>query len=357
MKPKLKIYFLQAKSKILYFKIISFSGVIIFLIFTLFFLTNCSQKILTKPQMLSNFNIDNAAFEVLIKENYAYVVNNKGLEIIDISDKKNPKYVSFINTPGDALAIFLEDNYAFVADNYEGVQIIDISNKENPKIIQTIPSSEIWDIFIEDDHLYIGGRQGIMQIYDIKDKENPQALIGFSVYEHIQKIIKKGDYLYSLNFGHGLSIFKVSNDYKDITALERIKLPSNSSSFFIKDDYAYVANTKSGLQIINISKPESKIDLEKPRIISNLNVPTGWVNNIFIYNNYAYLTDGESKVYIVDISNKEKPKIINFIDIPNALTNFVYVEDNYCYVTYLMKNKNQTSKENLFNSGLAIIKL
>ncbi|MCL4386174.1 MAG: hypothetical protein M1479_04625 [Actinobacteria bacterium] len=348
---------LYKQKKSLCFYRIEMVVLIIFTIFTITVLISCNNL---KPELISNFNINNTAFEVLVNDDYAYVVNNKGLEIIDVKDKKNPKYISFINTPGDALAVFFKDNYAYIADNYKGVQIIDVSDKKNPKNVKTINSSEIWDIFVEDNHLYIGGRRGIMEIYDISNKENPQELISFPVYEHIQKVIKYKNYLYSLNFGHGLSIFKISDDYKIITPLSRIKLPANSANFFIEDDYAYVANTKDGLQIIDISKPESIIDNEKPKIISNINISTGWVNGIFIYGNNAYLTDGENKIFIIDISNKEKPVYKNYVKIPDSFTNFVYVQNNYCYVTYLKKNQENvknSEEKNTFSSGLAIINL
>ena len=324
------------------------------IIFTIIILISCNNL---KPKLISNFDINNTAFEVMVNDNYAYVVNNKGLEIVDVKDKTDPKDVSFINTPGDALAVFFKDNYAYIADNYEGVQIIDVSDKKNPKNIKTVTSSEIWDIFVEDNHLYLGGRRGIMEIYDISNKENPQELISFPVYEHIQKIIKYGNYLYSLNFGHGLSIFKISEDYKVVTPLGRIKLPANSADFFIKDNYAYIANTKEGLQIIDISKPESAIDAEKPKIISSINISTGWVNGIFVYGNNAYLTDGEDKIFIIDISDKKKPVLKNFIKIPDTFTNFIYVENSYCYVTYLKRNEKNPEEKNTFSSGLATINL
>jgi tetratricopeptide (TPR) repeat protein len=69
---------------------------------------------------------------VYIEENYAYIANgNACLQIIDITDKKNPNIIGSCKTPGDAHGLYIEGKYAYIADNEEGLQIIDTSIRKD----------------------------------------------------------------------------------------------------------------------------------------------------------------------------------------------------------------------------------
>jgi hypothetical protein len=50
---------------------------------------------------------------------------NSGLQVIDISNPKNPSIVGSCDTPNLAIGIYVTDKYAFVADWYSGLQVIE----------------------------------------------------------------------------------------------------------------------------------------------------------------------------------------------------------------------------------------
>jgi hypothetical protein len=58
---------------------------------------------------------------------YAYVADgDEGLQIIDLTDKKNPTILKTYNTPGYAFDVFVYEGSAYVADGEKGLQIINI---------------------------------------------------------------------------------------------------------------------------------------------------------------------------------------------------------------------------------------
>jgi len=86
----------------------------------------------TKFPVVGSCDTPGNAYEVYIDGDYAYIADgNAGLQIIDITDKKNPIIVGSCNTPGDVMGIYVEGKYAYIADNEAGLQIIDTSIREN----------------------------------------------------------------------------------------------------------------------------------------------------------------------------------------------------------------------------------
>ena len=75
--------------------------------------------------------------DVVIVDDYAYVANGyNGLAIIDITDPTNPGTPIIVDTSngayGGAFDIHVENNYVYIADGNEGLAIIDISDPTNP---------------------------------------------------------------------------------------------------------------------------------------------------------------------------------------------------------------------------------
>ncbi|NCR69383.1 MAG: hypothetical protein GPJ34_24335 [Microcystis aeruginosa LL11-07] len=92
----------------------------------------------------------------------------------------------------------------------------------------------------------------------------------------------------------------------------------------IVGNYAYVADGKSGLQIIDISNPVA------PTLKGNYNT-SGTALGVQIVGNYAYVADGGSGLQIIDISNPAAPTLKgNYQTSGNAFD--VQIVGNYAYV-------------------------
>jgi len=67
-----------------------------------------------------------------------------GLEVFDISDPINPINVNYSNTDGSAQNIFINGDYAYIADSSNGLVIFDISDPVNPIIVNESHSYELY---------------------------------------------------------------------------------------------------------------------------------------------------------------------------------------------------------------------
>jgi len=242
------------------------------------------------------------AIEVYIEGNYAYIADgNAGLQIIDITDKKNPNIVGSCggNTQhAYAEDVYVEGNYAYIAG--DGLQVIDITDKKNPNIIG-ICETNAHGVYVKGNYAYVAGEDGL-QIMDIADKKSPNIIGNYK----LEYIIKK-------------------------EATEWV------NDIYVEGNYAYIAvfNSEMGLRIIDIT------DKENPSIIGSCDNTPLKVYGVYVEGNYAYITDKEGGVFIIDKTNKEKLYIVGIVgsrntpgggfDIFGGLD--IYVEGNYAYAT------------------------
>ncbi len=91
---------------------------------------------------LSEIALTGQALDVKVSGDYAYVAcRQEGLQIVDISDPADPKFVSRFDTKGYATSVDLKDNLALVSSGSGGVYLFDVSNPAKPILKENITSA------------------------------------------------------------------------------------------------------------------------------------------------------------------------------------------------------------------------
>ena len=278
------------------------------------------------------------ANEVYIDGDYAYIADgNAGLQIIDITDKKNPDIIATCDTPDDAWGVYVEGNYAYIVGN--GLQIIDITDKKNPNIISSA-SGGPEGIYIKGNYAYTSGDDDLL-IMDITNKVNPYPVGSYNLSsEYIIKnnssdatefawdIYVEGNYAFiavgsrdkiTEMDGRGLQIIDIT-DKKNPDIVGVCKTSGNAWGVFVEGNYAYVVDINRVLQIIDIT------DKQNPKTIGSC--PGGW--DIYVEGNYAY-TNNNSDFQIIDITDKNNPVIIGTCGTPGDVSG-IFVEGKYAYI-------------------------
>jgi hypothetical protein len=63
--------------------------------------------------------------DAALSGNYVYLTGSSPkFQVIDVNSPTNPVFVAGYNTSGPALGVTAADNYAFVADGYDGLKIL-----------------------------------------------------------------------------------------------------------------------------------------------------------------------------------------------------------------------------------------
>jgi len=310
------------------------------------------------------------AANVHVAEDYAYIAGG-GLNIIDVTDKKNPIMVGMnCSSAWWRVGFCVEGNFAY--SPYEtlsdkgsfsggGLQIIDISDKNSPTVVGTFESEgRIKDVWVMKDYAYATyekikqfpevEKSGI-HIIDFSDKENPKIA---GVYETnnfgISSIRIEGDYIYVI-VGDNLKILDIKDRENPVdksnypvSGTMNFYMKPGTIDFYIGGNYLYIPSVNS-LQIIDISNKEN------PIIVGDI-AASGEVTDVFINGSYAYITYvirnsenqiEESGMQIIDVEDKSNPALVAELEIPGEAMG-IFVEGDYAYVGAL-------------GAGLHIIKL
>jgi hypothetical protein len=126
-----------------------------------------------KAAIVGSADTPGDARAVFVSGNYAYVADfGPGLQVIDVSDPTNPSIVGSVDTPDRASGVFVSGNHAYVADRDSGLQVIDISDPENPTIVGSADTFYALGVFVSGNHAYVADEISF-QVIDISNPENP----------------------------------------------------------------------------------------------------------------------------------------------------------------------------------------
>jgi hypothetical protein len=175
-----------------------------------------------------SFNPDgvlNGARRITLVGNFAYILCNKGLVVVDLANPTAPKVTAQIGAPDlvDPQGVAVQFRYGFVVDK-EGLKILDTTNIAVPRVVSAaklqIPElSDARNIYVARTYGYVsGGKQG-MVILDLERPEHPR----------LEQVFNAGGKL---------------SDTRDI------KLGMTAASAF-----AYVADGTGGMKIVQLFAP------------------------------------------------------------------------------------------------------
>ncbi len=312
---------------------------------------------------------------VAVKGNYLYTVHSYGhLEVIDISNKKNPSIVGFYEDIGGDYYYFtrfeIYGDYAFVAERYpfEGsyIKIFNISNPNNPVFVQSLStqvrnfvisghylylstmdqgikvmdltdpynpvltgpgytSMKTWNIEALGSYIFVQGENSKISILDFSDPLNPTKKSDTGVYVPTGRFTVSYNTLYSFS-GTGLNVTDVSSPSSP-EIKSSYEGSGNASRIAVSDNYVYLVDKNKGLKIIDIT------DNANPKQVG-MYASAGYSSStVAVYGNYACFLDDKG-LHVLDISNKTTPNRVGYYKMTDVLeTDKVYFNGNWGVVT------------------------
>jgi hypothetical protein len=276
-----------------------------------------------------------------VSGSYMYAsVESGGMDIIDISDPKNPERVSIFLTSGNAEAVSVDGNFAYVAYEFgsAGIRILDVTDKAKPitdkqwAYAEADANSIIQ--FPGETSLYITSDQAGMKKIDASEKTAMHSIASFDTPADAVAIDVMGSYAYILDNTvgdvpekEGLRILEISipNPESMLFNLSGYcATPGEASDIFVTSLYAYVADGLQGLEVIDIQNKNN------PKIIGHM-ATSGFAAGVYFKNNYAYVAESDQGLSIIDVSTPTNPTISARLDTPgNAYA--VFVSGDYAYI-------------------------
>lgn len=165
------------------------------------------------------------ARRITIAGTYAYILCDRGLVVVDISNPLQPKIESEVGAPDlvDAQGLAIQFRYAFVVDR-QGLKVLDVTSLAHPRVVPgaSVALEDARNVYVARTYAYVaGGKQGLV-IVDVERPEHPR----------IEEVFTAGGAI---------------DDTRDV------KLGMTAASAF-----AYIADGRNGLRIVQVFAPNEQ---------------------------------------------------------------------------------------------------
>jgi hypothetical protein len=273
-------------------------------------------------------------FELQVVGSLAYLIagyKGQSFEIVDVSDPDQP-----VRRSSNGVRLYahvqVANGLVYLVDEWGGFQILDVSDPNSPKVLGIYGGAwAVNTIHVENNQVYLIKTLHVFvltnAVMDIFDVHNPGAPARLSSYysglEAVNNLQVVDSRAYVAGSGSGLEIVDVSDPNSPMLR-GRETLPNEITHLEVVGDFAYVTSKDGRLSIIDVSNPIT------PTLRSSYDT-LGQANSVRVVNNLAYIADGSSGLQILDISNPASPTLRGSYDTPGNAT-YVDVVNNLAYI-------------------------
>jgi putative cell wall-binding protein len=201
----------------------------------------------------------------------AYVADDDGLSIYDVTDPAAASFLGDHAIVGGAMDVFVSGTVAYVGGEDGKVYIVDVTTPATPAPLDILNAgSPVVRLFAEGARLVVAADDGI-HIYDVTDPSSPVADGFISTPEPVSDVLVDGDVLYAVYSYYtvsGVSVQCVPSNLMAIdisggtpTELARHEIPYGHVSLGLYGDLLFVAISHpdgggSGVKVFDVANPD-----------------------------------------------------------------------------------------------------
>lgn len=243
-------------------------------------------------------NINGTAYDIAIKDNYAFMsTNSDTLYAIDITDKTAPVVVNKLDLNSFPIGIAVDGNFAFIGCS-SGLKIIDISDPSNMNITGSFGGGyEYISADPINNRLFVSRTGAGFDVIDISDPINPFLLFQGNAASSSGQLVFKNNIVFQL--GGGVNAFEISQNSATYLCSYNSTFSGQVNSVTSKDSVFYVStvNALHVLELISINLGINEI--QKSLEISLFPNPTHGSITLSSLNGFDF-----SRISIHDLSGK-----------------------------------------------------
>ncbi len=263
------------------------------------------------------------AHGVAVSGNYAYVADDYGLTIYDISGlpaviKKKGELL--LDEPAKAVAV--AGDYAYVADGFSGLVVVDVSDVTAPFVTDTWDSPGSGeDVAVSSSLAVLADGSSGLAILELQagghvSYKNTWSVAGASA----QGVTLVGNLAYLANGWDGLRILDLTdpNNPVEEPGINPPDWNEWAMDVVVSGDYAYVADRFDGLVVVDLNPPGSLT----PEIAGTADT-NGSAVAVALTGQYALVADSWSGMAVVDVKTPSSPAVVTYYDTPGSSSDLV----------------------------------
>jgi len=247
---------------------------------------------------------------------YVYVAAGyAGFQVVDVRNPAAPFLASFCGTPGDAEGITVVGDLAYVGGEESGLRIMDVSDPYAAfeRGHCSLNDGDAEGVDYADGYVYVADGWEGLQIVNVFDPDSPEVVGTFkpAYYHDFRDVAVQGDFAYVVNYySPNFLIIDVSNPESPSRSgsCDTGNTGNHACGVEVFGGYAYVADYR-GLVVVDVSNPES------PSVVTTL-PPSNQAIRIVLCDNWAYVTDRNEAIQLIDVNDPHMPELIGLWPTP-----------------------------------------
>jgi len=197
-----------------------------------------------------------------------------------------------------------------------------------PELTGRWPYGSTWAVAVSGGHAFYSNGTALM-VADVSDPAAPQAVGETVVPDQPQVIAVSAGYAYVADWRGGLRVIDVSNPAAPLEVAFLDTPGQVARDVAVSGSYAYVTAGYNGLLVIDVSTPSVPVE------VGVIDTPN-WASGIAVDGGYAYVAEMElpgagGSLRVIDVSTPSTPVEVGFVDMPGR-AHAVAVAGGYAYV-------------------------
>lgn len=285
------------------------------------------------PQTLGFVAIPGFANNVDVSGDYAYVAAGAtGLQVVDVSDRRNPVVVAALDTPGNADDVKVVGSLAYVADGPAGLRILGVANPLAPVPVGAVDTpGDAQDVVVVGTYAYVADGASGLQVVDVSTATAPRIVNSVATLGTAKGVDVLGNLAVVANGSRGI----VTVDITDPTlpsVFATYSYGGDARDVVLHNNFAFVADFSRSFTSIEVTTPQN------PVVRSSTPQATGGllqdvaVSGRFAFGADVYFVNG---IPIIDIANPANPvprAILDFQTFRDDNANGIAVDNSYVYL-------------------------
>lgn len=294
-----------------------------------FYLVDTKDGLL-KPRVLGHYFDPPTARGVFADDKNLYLANGSGgLEMYTMDNPAAPSFTRKLNVLGYANGMSVSSPHIYLSEGIAGVSVTDTRDKNAEATQKYFDLENVsWNVTVHNHIAYVSSSEQGLTIFDVKNPMKPMFL-GKTATKKDQGIGGGGTYMlnlavqfprvYLVGITGDLYVYNVSDPRKPV--LEKTFNAVTGMDIAVKENTAYVAGFRSGVQVVNLKNSR---DI---RSYKTGGKPVG----LHLEGNRLYVADFDKGLLVYDISN---PKSLTLEKTYKTKGNAreVFVKGHFAYV-------------------------
>lgn len=221
-------------------------------------------------EWVTTLPVTDSALAITVENNLLYVADQSdGIRIFDLSTPSSPQFLNVFDTWGFALDFEMVNGIAYVAD-WVALAIVNLTDPMSPFVMDmAYQYGKLQTIDVEGEIAYLGTDRADLYAFNISNPSNAVLLGSYSIPGNrpILDIAAKGPTLYIAYHYDGLQIVDATNP-SAMTLIDEIDYQGTTTEVAVEGNLLFVGSSDE-LSIFDVSEPASPLLIDSMEFYLN----------------------------------------------------------------------------------------